>query len=188
MCPKDVEGMANSVNPDQTAPLGSVWSGSTLFAQIGLSKNFGTLLYLMKIKGQFSSVLHKNIFLNEPACEIMVLIGYAASDGSGELAHPRNLTRDFAVHTYEVWMETKSPTTNQTSSPTGLLSMHVWRMSLQRTKSTIISWDGSNYCQITTISVSLAQFFFFFSHQIWKETNFSTRKKWEKCEHLHTSS
>ena len=32
MCPKDADGMANSVDPDQTAPLGSVWSGSTQFA------------------------------------------------------------------------------------------------------------------------------------------------------------
>ena len=35
--------MANSVDPDQTAPLavwrGAVWSGSTLFAQPYLSKN-----------------------------------------------------------------------------------------------------------------------------------------------------
>ena len=30
---KDAEGIANSVDPDQTAPLGAVWSGSTLFAQ-----------------------------------------------------------------------------------------------------------------------------------------------------------
>ena len=30
MCPKDVDGMTNSVEPDQTAP----WSGSTLFAQL----------------------------------------------------------------------------------------------------------------------------------------------------------
>ena len=36
------------------------------------------------------------------------------------------------------------PTKNQTSSPTGWLRMHVWRMSLRRTKNTIISWDGSN--------------------------------------------
>ena len=33
MRPKDVDGMANSINADQTAPLGAVWSGSTLFAQ-----------------------------------------------------------------------------------------------------------------------------------------------------------
>ena len=27
------DGIENSVDPDQTAPLGAVWSGSTLFAQ-----------------------------------------------------------------------------------------------------------------------------------------------------------
>ena len=36
MGPKDAYGMANSVDPDQTAPLGAVWSGSTLFAQTNL--------------------------------------------------------------------------------------------------------------------------------------------------------
>ena len=35
------------------------------------------------------------------------------------------------------------PTKNQTSSTTGWLRMRVWRMSLRRTKSTIISWHGS---------------------------------------------
>ena len=40
---KDVEGMANNVDPDQTAPQGTVWSGSTLFAQTCLSENLGTL-------------------------------------------------------------------------------------------------------------------------------------------------
>ena len=38
--PKDVDKMANSVDPDQTAPLGSV-----LFAQTCLSENFGRLWY-----------------------------------------------------------------------------------------------------------------------------------------------
>ena len=33
MCPKDADGMGNNVNPDQTAALEAVWSGSTLFAQ-----------------------------------------------------------------------------------------------------------------------------------------------------------
>ena len=32
MFPKDGDGMANSVDPDQTAPR-AVWSGSALFAQ-----------------------------------------------------------------------------------------------------------------------------------------------------------
>ena len=34
MSQKDVGGMANSVDPDKTAPFkGAVWSGSRLFAQ-----------------------------------------------------------------------------------------------------------------------------------------------------------
>ena len=44
MSPNDANGMANSVDPDQTAPLGAVWSGSTLFAQAYLSENLGSLL------------------------------------------------------------------------------------------------------------------------------------------------
>ena len=43
MCLKDVDGIANSVDPDQTAPLGAVWTGSTLFARTYLSENLGTL-------------------------------------------------------------------------------------------------------------------------------------------------
>ena len=39
----DADGMANSVDPDQTAPLGAVWSGSALFAQTCLSENLGKL-------------------------------------------------------------------------------------------------------------------------------------------------
>ena len=42
MSPKIVDGMANSEDPDQTAPLGAVWSGSALFAQTFLSENFGS--------------------------------------------------------------------------------------------------------------------------------------------------
>ena len=36
--------MANSVDPDQTAPWGAVWSGSTLFAQTCLSENLGSFM------------------------------------------------------------------------------------------------------------------------------------------------
>ena len=46
MCPNDADGMANSVDPDQTA-LGAVWSGSALFAQAYLSENLGSLRYCM---------------------------------------------------------------------------------------------------------------------------------------------
>ena len=44
MHPKDADGMANSVDPDQTAP--AVWSGSALFAQAYLSENLGSLRYI----------------------------------------------------------------------------------------------------------------------------------------------
>ena len=44
--PNDADGMANSVDPDQTAPLGAVWSGSALFAQAYLFENIGSLRYV----------------------------------------------------------------------------------------------------------------------------------------------
>ena len=40
MRPKDAEGIANSVDPDQPAPV-----GSALFAQAYVSKNLGSLGY-----------------------------------------------------------------------------------------------------------------------------------------------
>ena len=45
MSPNDADGMANSEDPDQTASLGAVWSGSALFAQAYLSENLGSLQY-----------------------------------------------------------------------------------------------------------------------------------------------
>ena len=49
MHPKDAEEIANSVDPDQTAPLGAVWSGSALFAQAYLSENLGSLRYILTL-------------------------------------------------------------------------------------------------------------------------------------------
>ena len=43
MCLNDANWMVNSVDPDQTAPLGAVWSGSALFAQAYLSENLGLM-------------------------------------------------------------------------------------------------------------------------------------------------
>ena len=46
MSPNDADRMANSVDPDQTAPpLGAVWSESALFAQTCLSENLGISRY-----------------------------------------------------------------------------------------------------------------------------------------------
>ena len=39
--------MADSGDPDQIAPLGAVWSGPALFAQAYLSKNLGSLWYIL---------------------------------------------------------------------------------------------------------------------------------------------
>ena len=44
MSQNNADGMANSVDPDQTAPLGG--SGSALFDQAYLSKNLGSLWYV----------------------------------------------------------------------------------------------------------------------------------------------
>ena len=46
MSQNDTDRMANNVDPDQTAPLGAVWSGSALFAQTYLSENLGKLRYI----------------------------------------------------------------------------------------------------------------------------------------------
>ena len=49
MHPNDAGEIANSIDPDQTAPttapVGAVWSGSALFAQTCLSENLGALRY-----------------------------------------------------------------------------------------------------------------------------------------------
>ena len=56
MSPKDADGIANSVDPDQTAPLGAVWSRSALFAQTCLSENLRTLRYIFLHCSQFRIV------------------------------------------------------------------------------------------------------------------------------------
>ena len=56
MSPNDADGMANSVDPDQTAPLGAVWSGSALFAQTCLSEN----ITVTQLRTTLPSVLHQS--------------------------------------------------------------------------------------------------------------------------------
>ena len=51
MIPNDADGMANSVDPNQIAP---VWSGSAPFAQANLSENLGSLRYFMKWKNSMN--------------------------------------------------------------------------------------------------------------------------------------
>ena len=57
MHPNDSDRIANSVDPDQNAPLGAVWSGSALFAQTYLSENLGSLRYSSQNVISFVEVL-----------------------------------------------------------------------------------------------------------------------------------
>ena len=46
MHPKDADGMANSVDPDQTASSEAVWSWSALFAETYLSQYIKSVRYI----------------------------------------------------------------------------------------------------------------------------------------------
>ena len=81
MSPKDADGMANSADPDQTAPLGAVWSRSTLFAQAYLSENLGSLWYFHFIR----AMPWENLFMPY------------ANKGADQPAHPCSLISTFNV-------------------------------------------------------------------------------------------
>ena len=49
MHPKDADGMANSVDHDQTASSEAVWSWSTLFAQTYLSQYIEFVWYVQAV-------------------------------------------------------------------------------------------------------------------------------------------
>ena len=55
ICPKGANRMTNSVDPDQTAPLGAVCSGSALFAKACVSENLGPLWYCI-VLSKFTQV------------------------------------------------------------------------------------------------------------------------------------
>ena len=59
MHPKDADGMANSVDPDQTASSEAVWSWSALFAETYLSQYIEFVRYLdfIWLIKNFSSLL-----------------------------------------------------------------------------------------------------------------------------------
>ena len=57
MCPKGADGMACSEDPDQTAPLGGILSGSALFAQTYLFENPRIITVLVELPiERFNSV------------------------------------------------------------------------------------------------------------------------------------
>ena len=60
---KNADGIANSVDPDQTAPPGAIWSGSIRFAQTYPSEDLGSLQYVSKVYmlGQNQSTPRKHL-------------------------------------------------------------------------------------------------------------------------------
>ena len=54
---------------------------------------------------------------------ILVLITYASSEGSGEPAHPRSLTRTFAARSYKQWVKRNLQTERQIPGPSEWLGM-----------------------------------------------------------------
>ena len=62
MHPKDVDEMANSVDPDQTA----LSSGSALFALTCLSENIGSLRYVIIKLSKFCKRSAEEIFQDKP--------------------------------------------------------------------------------------------------------------------------
>ena len=97
----------------------------------------------------FESLYTHSLF--EPAHEIMVLMVHirAVSPEPSLFAHIKYGSRR------------RVRPKNQTSSPTGWLRMRVCRMSLWRTKSAIVSWDGSFCHQFFVLIVPLV------SMQLW---------------------
>ena len=81
MSPNVADGMANSVDPDQTAPLGAVWSGSALFSQTCLPKTFenngmpGTKQVGTRITGNYANT----VGLDETSTFCRILTGSTVS-------------------------------------------------------------------------------------------------------------
>ena len=78
MSPNDAGGKANSVDPDQTAPLGAVWSGSALLAQAYLSENLGSLRYYNLFLSHYRVIVLESRPTDQPeaASNLYVLAGH----------------------------------------------------------------------------------------------------------------
>ena len=68
-----------------------------------------------------------NIFalriINGPCQANLVLIAYASSEGSGEPAHPRSLSRTFAARSYKQWVNRNLQIKSQIPGPSKWLGM-----------------------------------------------------------------
>ena len=74
MNPEDADGMENSVDSDQIAPLGAVWSGSAPFAQTYLSQYIEFLLYVSNCSSNQLHQVSQNYITGRAAMTEQVLI------------------------------------------------------------------------------------------------------------------
>ena len=71
MHPKDADGMANSVDPDQTASSEAVWSWSALFAGTYLSqyiefvRHVQIVVFFIKFEDQFKLAYSQSTYCHE---------------------------------------------------------------------------------------------------------------------------
>ena len=81
MSPNDANGMANNVDPDQTAPLGAVWFGSVLFAQTCLSEKLGKLGYntIVGVQANFRVSYLNRVILKVKSIGSMICVADQAS-------------------------------------------------------------------------------------------------------------
>ena len=79
MHPKDADGMANSVDPDQTASSEAVWFWSALFAETYLSQYIEFVRYLIRKKIFFSKVIHWEITQTFQWCNILFYVVWGHS-------------------------------------------------------------------------------------------------------------
>ena len=85
MCPKHADELASSVDHDQTALLGDVWSGSTLFILPCLSENLGSLGHLSSGFWREYRKNPKNLDTRKICCnfpKILTMWLYPLSNGS----------------------------------------------------------------------------------------------------------
>ena len=99
--------------------------------------------FLLLVQKNYISIMIHSICIFWTHLSQLMRLWYLSRQPAKAQVSLHSLARAFAVSTHEVWKQTKGPTKNQTFSSTGWLCMHVWRMSLRRTKSTIITWAGS---------------------------------------------
>ena len=122
MSPNDADGMANSVDPDQTAPLGAVWSGSALFAQAYLSENLGSLWYVPSVL----KLGHWQTVQTQISCTDSDQLPHSAASDQGQhclltgisiknkikmkmyTRHPKNEKMKNGLAAYQLWKEDKS--------------------------------------------------------------------------------